>query len=29
MRRAPSGAAWTILGFDLSAKLGKDKEPSR
>jgi hypothetical protein len=29
MRRGPSGAAWTILGFDLSANLGKDKEPSR
>jgi hypothetical protein len=29
MRRAPPGAAWTILGFDLSTKLGKGKEPSR
>lgn len=29
MRRRPSGASWSILGFDFGAKLNKDRQASR
>jgi hypothetical protein len=29
MRREPSGSTWTILGFDLKANLGKDRQANR